>query len=296
MKRSCFAAPTFLVLVTLLISGCSPAVTIPTPTSTAIPTATTLPPTVPSTESASNCPDSGLKLVSWWRGEGDTTDSTGNHDGMFISNTAYAPGKVGRAFRFNGIDNLVAVPDSDEWTLGAKDFTIDMWVNFNDIRNRTAFIGHDEGGGSTNKWIFWYDELGDDGSPGPALRFHINPSTGLRNPIFALWTPVVGQWYHLAITRNASKYALYIDGVQVATSIHTDEISNAVAPLTIGSSEGFFFNGLIDEVHLFSRGLSAAEIQMIFNAGSKGICALNTVSGLAPLVTPEPTAPLWGIQ
>jgi hypothetical protein len=227
---------------------------------------------MPLDESIVNCIETPSGLVSWWRGEGNATDSTGRYDGMFVNNSVFAPGKVGKAFSFNGVDNLVAVPDSDEWTLGVNDFTLDMWVNFNDIQSRTAFIGHDEGGGSTNKWIFWYDEFGDDGSPGPALRFHINPSTGLRNPIFATWTPKIGQWYHIAITRNTSAYAIYIDGAQAATSIHTDEITNADAPLTIGSSEGFFFNGLIDEVHFFSRGLSSDEIQMIFNAGNEGLC------------------------
>jgi hypothetical protein len=226
----------------------------------------------PSVNSVVNCSDTPSGLVSWWRGEGNATDSAGHYDGMFVNNTVFASGKVGQAFSFNGIDNLVAIPDSDEWTLGANDFTLDMWVNFNNIQTRTAFIGHDEGGGSTNKWIFWYDELGNDNSPEPALRFHINPSNGLRDPIFAEWTPNVGQWYHVAITRNSSTYALYIDGAQVATSVHTGEITNAAAPLTIGASEGFFFNGLIDEVHFFSRGLSSSEIQKIFSAGSSGIC------------------------
>ena len=60
---------------------------------------------------------------------------------MLVSNSVFALGKVGQAFSFNGSDNLVAVPDSDEWTLGVNDFTLDMWVNFNDIKSRTAFIG-----------------------------------------------------------------------------------------------------------------------------------------------------------
>jgi hypothetical protein len=219
-----------------------------------------------------NCVEPPSGLVSWWRGEGDTADSVGHHDGMFINNTVFVPGKVGQAFGFNGVDNLVAVPDSDEWTLGSKDFTLDLWVNFNAIQNRTAFIGHDEGGGSTNKWIFWYDDLGDNGTPGPALRFHINPATGSRNPIFASWTPKVGQWYHVAITRNTTMYAMYIDGKQAATSANADVITDAAAPLTIGAAEGFFFNGLIDEVHFFSRPLPSDEIQKIFHAGSEGMC------------------------
>jgi hypothetical protein len=229
----------------------------------------------PSDGSITNCVEPPSGLASWWRGEGNATDSTGHFDGMFVNNTVFALGKVGQAFSFNGIDNLVAVPDSDEWTLGVNDFSLDMWVNFNDIQSRTAFIGHDEGGGSTNKWIFWYDELGDDvtpDTPGSALRFAINPAIGSRNPISSAWRPNIGQWYHVAITRNASTYALYIDGEQVSTSVHTDEIANAAAPLTIGASEGFFFNGLIDEVHFFSRGLSSSEIQTIFSAGSAGIC------------------------
>jgi hypothetical protein len=282
MKKPLLAILMSIIPMVLLIFGCSlvsintTSMKKPTLTRAAILIEPTLLPLGSSPASAINCVDPKLELKGWWRGEGDATDSIGNHHGMFVNNAVFAPGKVGRAFSFNGIDNLVAVPDSNDWTLGNNDFSLDMWVNFNHIQSRTAFVGHDEGGGSTNKWIFWYDELGDDNNPLPALRFHINPSSDIRDPIFAKWTPIVGQWYHLAITRNDSLYALYIDGNQVATSVNTSEVANAAAPLTIGASEGFFFNGLIDEIHFFSRGLSSNEIRMIFNTGSEGICALNT--------------------
>jgi hypothetical protein len=226
----------------------------------------------PSGGSIVNCLEPPSGLVGWWRGEGDAADSAGQHDGMFINNTTFMPGKIGQAFSFNGVDNLVAIPDSDAWTLGADDFTLDLWANFTAIQSRTALIGHDEGGGSTDKWIFWYDELGDGGTPGPALRFHINSASGSSNPIDVSWAPNIGQWYHLAITRNSSIYGLYIDGKQAATSTNASVIANAAAPLTIGAAEGFFFNGLMDEVHFFSRGLTSSEIQKIFNAGSEGLC------------------------
>ena len=81
------------------------------------------------------------------------------------------------------------------------------------------------------KWIFMYY----DGK----LMFHINsPATFGINPVEYPWQPVVGQWYHVAVTRDGNTYVLYIDGVQVATGTDTHAVPAAVAPLTIGQAEG----------------------------------------------------------
>jgi hypothetical protein len=78
------------------------------------------------------------------------------------------------ALRFNG-SNFVAVPDNDLWAFGAKDFTIELWANFDQPGSGSVgepgdiFIGNDEGPGFRNKWFF---ALG-----GGFLNFHINSPT-----------------------------------------------------------------------------------------------------------------------
>ena len=225
------------------------------------------------------CAGPPADLVAWWKAEGNANDSLGGHHGTLINGTAFSTGNVRHAFQFDGADDAVDVPDSDQWTLGTQDFTIDLWVNFDQIAGRSPFVGHNNGSGGQDKWIFWYDESGHTTPSGPALRFHINSDGpfGAIDTIHSPWSPIVGRWYHVAVTRQGSTYALFIDGSQVATATDQhDEIQDATAPVTIGWSEGYAFPGRIDEIDIFNRALSAEAIHAIFAAGSAGKCFSDT--------------------
>ena len=203
--------------------------------------------------------------LDWWPAEGNANDIKGSNNGTLQNGATFAAGKVGQAFSFDGVDDFVSVPDDPSLTLGGAPFTIDLWVNFNQLTGRDPFIGHDEGGGNQNKWIFWYDAVGHRNS-GPALRFHINgPGIGPIDPVIAPWNPNLGQWYNVAVTRDGNTYVLYIDGAAVATETNAISIADPAAPLTIGKAESFLLHGLIDEVQIFHRALSASEIQAIVN-------------------------------
>ena len=69
-------------------------------------------------------------------------------------------------------------------------------------------------------------------------------------------------WTHLATTYDGANQRLYINGVLVATKAQTGAIAAANQPLRIGGNNvsGEFFQGLIDEVRIYNRALSAAEI------------------------------------
>jgi acetyltransferase-like isoleucine patch superfamily enzyme len=219
-------------------------------------------------------PPSGL--VSWWPGDADAADILGGNDGTLVNGTTVVAGKVGNAFSFDGIDDFVQVPDSDLWTFGSNDFSINLWANFSTVDTgsrdqlRNVFVGHDGAQPpffTVNKWIFHYAENG--------LFFHIfDTMEGI--PIFLgpfAFTPVVGQFHHFAVTRSGgSTYTFYADGAAIGSTIDSRPIPNAAAPLTIGQSEGAgFFHGLIDEVQIYNRALSVNEIRNIFFARSAGL-------------------------
>lgn len=83
-----------------------------------------------------------------------------------------------------------------------------------------------------------------------------------------------GQWYFVAATYEANKaIRIYVNGVLENTvAISVTRLANG-NPVTIGESyvwRGRYLNGLVDEVELFGRALTAAEIQGIYDAGSAG--------------------------
>ena len=69
-------------------------------------------------------------------------------------------------------------------------------------------------------------------------------------------------WTHLAATYNASALRLYVNGVQVGSLARTGSLAVSGNPLRIGGNNIWseWFNGVIDEVRVYNRALSASEI------------------------------------
>jgi septal ring-binding cell division protein DamX len=211
-------------------------------------------------------PPSGA--VAWYPGDGNANDITAGHSGAMQNGATFAPGIAGQAFSLNGVSSFVQVPDSTAWSFGSAPFTIALWAKFNDPNGEGTFIASDDGGGSQNKWFFLHS--------GGNLYFHLNsPEYGPVDAVTFPWSAQPGQWYHLAVTRNNSTYTLYIDGLQGNSANEDHVIADSSAALTIGQG----FNGLLDEIGIYNRALSTAEIQSIFNAGSYGQCKTASFTG-----------------
>ena len=77
----------------------------------------------------------------------------------------------------------------------------------------------------------------------------------------------VNTWSHVAVTWDGSIMRLYINGVEAASKSRTGTLQSTTTPLRIGNNSpyGEFFVGLIDEVRIYNRALSSAEIQADMN-------------------------------
>src|SRR5215211_2116757 len=84
-------------------------------------------------------------------------------------------------------------------------------------------------------------------------------------------TPV-GVWRHVAMSVRSGDTQLYVNGSLVGTNTQTFTSIVPTSDLRIGSgyNQGRFFNGDIDEVGVYNRALSAAEVQAIHAAGGAG--------------------------
>jgi hypothetical protein len=94
----------------------------------------------------------------------------------------------------------------------------------------------------------------------------------------------VGHFSHGAavIDPGAGVMQVYLNGQLVASRATGGPLVANTAALTIGGSENYGFQGLIDEPTVYNRALSPIEIQSIVNAGSAGKSPLIAVANVAP--------------
>ena len=172
------------------------------------------------------------------------------------------PDRVGNALYFDGIDDNVTVLDSASLHLSSA-FTLSAWVNpaatFTDYRaivtkNPPYYLY-----ASSIQWVC------PAGSP---LGGFSTDVLGI-NPVCQPSPLPINTWTHLAVTYNGSTLTLYRNGVAVANSNVSATLSPTTLNLQIGGSQfGEYFKGLIDEVRIYNRALTATEIQATYQQES----------------------------
>jgi hypothetical protein len=176
-------------------------------------------------------------LISLWRGESNALDSVGNNHGALINGAGFAPGVKGQAFRLDGINDYIRIPDSASLDL-SNEFTVEMWFRRDstgagtllDKRNNSSTVCN-YGAVMAPQWGFQL--FYDDPTVYQGNEFEISFS-----PL-----PAAGVWHHFAGTfrqANAAQVELrtYIDGQLAKTDLLSGNLARTItdAPLALGSA------------------------------------------------------------
>jgi len=193
-------------------------------------------------------------LVAYYAGDGNANDDSGNgNNGTWNGAAMYSwEGKYDRAFNFNGTNSISAnksINDNKDWTLSS-------WVKLSTLSQteyaNILYVGND------------YAGFG--------LAFLSGKFAGLFGSVAWIDTGYVfdTNWHHLAMSRDTSVTKLYVDGNLVKTYGGSPYTPNNY--FTIGqqprsnvNTDGRYFNGLVDEVRIYNRALSASEIAVLAN-------------------------------
>ncbi len=160
----------------------------------------------------------------------------------------------------NGIDSFVQIPTSG---MNAGGGTIALSAYAEDLSVSRYLFGHTVGVGSWSNRIQLYIRDGN-------LGLGLGDTNSRHRDIASLQTL---RWYHVALTWNGSSYAVYVDGSESATGTYSGltqlndfaDIGNTGNP-SFRDQEAF--SGVIDDVRIYNRALTAAEIQQLYNIGS----------------------------
>ena len=200
-------------------------------------------------------------LVASWSGEGNANDIVGVNNGTLVNGAGFAAGEVGQAFSFDGVSGYVSIPGSPLMDSFTTSITIEAWIKVNQLTVNSDWEWIVTKGNSSwrlmgttfAKTVY----LGLDGvSPSRDL-----PGTRDVND---------GQWHHVAGVYDGTNMFLYVDGTLDVSKPATGAIVQNSYPVCIGhnaEAPASSFNGLIDEVSLYNRALTASEIQADYEAG-----------------------------
>ncbi len=207
------------------------------------------------TLTSANC--APANLVAFWPSDGTAQDVAGIYDGTLDGDATFSSGKVGQAFSFDGNQAQVTLATFPT----ASTFSIEGWIYYL--------------GSSTPPWTTIYA----DGNHGFFLN-DLRLSWWDWGERFAGGSQIsVAEWHHVAITYDASlsMFSGYVDGVPDGTSIFAGAALPPGEPVvSIGGHDSGVdvLEGMIDELAVYDRVLSAAEILAIYSLDSVGKCMM----------------------
>src|SRR6267378_1286830 len=204
-------------------------------------------------------PDS---MISWWPGDGNGDDIVSQNN-LSLGPATFGAGEVRQAFSFNGSGFADAGRPSNLINIGGQ-VTLDGWINPSDT-NEANYFGKSQSGGNDYTLLCIF---------GPTCQLvAIIKTGGTEHEINTGYFPPVNAWTHVALTYDGDTMTVYANGANVGSTSFSGTIDDSGESFTIGGrSGGLFFTGLIDEVEVFDRGLSADEITAIYTAGGAGKC------------------------
>jgi hypothetical protein len=171
-----------------------------------------------------------------------TTDSSGNSQTLTNTAVTAVTGKYGSGGDFvPGSSSKLAVPYVN---IGAA-ITYTAWFK-TDITTEQSILAF------MNTW------LRINRTSQGTIAYSPNQDTTI---VTASTTINTGTWYHLAVTQTGTSYVIYLNGnvVGSGTTVAVSTINGTVN--AIGNHSGtVIFDGILDDVAIFSRALTQAEI------------------------------------
>jgi hypothetical protein len=222
-------------------------------------------------------------LVGWWPGDGSADDIVGGRDGELIGGAAFAPGLVDEGFQLDGDGAFVDVADDPALDVGRRDFSVALWVWFDDTGGEQVII---------EKWVQRYGE--------PAIGWTLTKldtnaigfftEDGLGDGHGASSTPLglpSRSWLYFVGRRTRGTVDIFMNGERIATASNSSAILDLTSDASLkfghrgspgdtpGSDDpnGYFLDGTVDEVQfIVGRAISDDEGRAIYRAGKAGTC------------------------
>jgi hypothetical protein len=233
-----------------------------------------------------------MGLALWFDGNGSANSVAGTNTATLQNGATFGAGKVGQAFRFDGVNDFVQIANTA--TALPPVFTLEFWMNSSvNLNSQSGFVPfvvvldpNDEFESVAKGFDFYYQN--------GALKFGMAQNTGGGSvPIrsIAIHTNDIAsnRWHHVAGSLSNGIQRLFFDGSLVATQTMQGAVNYTPAPLLLGraltaggftatgltpaggtSSSPAHFAGGLDEISFYDSVVDAAVIANIHRQGEVG--------------------------
>lgn len=197
-------------------------------------------------------------LVAYYPFNGNANDESGNGNNGTVNEatlTTDRSGNPNRAYSFDGVNDYIEINNSSSLNL-TNALSISCWTVKISSSSASSVISKDI---PATDQGYRFDFLNEKG------RFVKQGNT------FDMTNLVYSQniWYHTVILIDGANLKYYINGILDKSYVSTLPVRTTSLPLLIGSDAEMnpsrFFNGKIDDIRIYNRPLTEADIQLLYN-------------------------------
>jgi predicted ribosomally synthesized peptide with SipW-like signal peptide len=210
--------------------------------------------------------DGETELEAYYPFEGTANDVSGNdYDGTLNGDVSFTSGQVGQAASFDGDGDYVEIADESGLDLTAE-LTISAWINTSQAQpSYTRLVSREQSGQGNRQYNLGF------APDGVRPRTVVDTQDTTSVEVIGGTDVTDGSFHHIAVTFDADDaLSLYVDGAvedqtQVSSPV-VSRVSNLVLSGVAHSPTQLQFSGALDDVRIYSRALSATEIQALYDS------------------------------
>jgi hypothetical protein len=199
-------------------------------------------------------------LIAAWLFDGTAADASGNGNNGTVNGATLAADRFGstnKAYSFAG--NATIQGSTSSFNFGAGPFSISLWIKTNSTTGGGILTTHDAGSSKySNVGIYiagtnyGFADIDINNGAGSGTNFNGRKLTD-------------NQWHHILVIRQGAAAKLYVDGILDFTDNLTQNPNNSTSFIISSSYNTAYFIGTIDDIRVYNRALSDAEIGLLYH-------------------------------
>ena len=222
-------------------------------------------------------------LAAHYRFNGDANDASGHNNHPVYNNTLPVADRFGNpssAMHFNGINSYIQIPNNPSVNF-LNTITLSVWVKptgfYYDICHASSILNKGSADYYPGNYSLRYDDAlfsEGTGCSGDRLKDSLHQNFRATGTPLKAYSPFIekNKWYHLVYTNDGSTATLYVD-CDIKYAVPFKETFTNKEDLFIGKTNDDFFpfwlNADLDDLRIYNRALSKAEVEMLCAAEKK---------------------------